>query len=56
VCDLSSESIFQFGSEPQTERMRAFFEKQKEAASAALPDIYVIQGGKAIELKSQFGI
>ena len=53
IHDLSTEPIFRFGDEKQTERLQKLFEKYKEQTKSRVPDIYIIQNDTAVELGAQ---
>ncbi len=50
ISDLSYEPIMDFRNHEQRDRLKRFFEKQKEEGGAPLSAVYVLQRGKAIEL------
>ncbi len=52
--DLGEGSVFKFGAEEQTVRIRRWLESLQKA-SVPVPEIYICHQGKSIEIAAQFG-
>jgi len=56
IQDLSHDPVFHFGDEEQTARLAKMLGNLKQDGPSPSSGIYLLQGGSAVELFSQFGL